>query len=93
MAPPGAALGQALEVLARLLHRRRDEFRGDLERDVDGGDPLLLDDSMSSASNRVFAAMIQIDAIAGVPGLRWKVSLAFAPYVSTVHATREPRRV
>lgn len=32
---------------------------------------------MSSASNRVLAAIIQMDAIAGVPGLRWNVSLVF----------------
>lgn len=34
---------------------------------------------MRAASKRVLATIIQIDAMAGVPGLRWKVSLAFAP--------------
>ncbi len=32
--------------------------------------PFLIDDSINSASKRVFAMMIQIDAIVGVPALR-----------------------
>ena len=36
--------------------------------------PCCLDDSISSAGKRVFARMIHTAAMAGVPGLRWKVS-------------------
>ena len=38
--------------------------------------PCSRDDSIIAAGNRVFARMIQTAAMAGVPGLRWKVSAA-----------------
>ena len=51
--------------------------------------PCCLDDSISSAGKRVFARMIHTAAMAGVPGLRWKVSdVSSAPTATAVSHAR-----
>ena len=52
--------------------------------------PCCLDDSISSAGKRVFARMIQMATMAGVPGLRWNVSEL--PWPMSANAISQPRR-
>ena len=51
--------------------------------------PYCRDDSINSAGKRVLARMIHTAAMAGVPGLRWKVSEAsLAPSLNAVSHPR-----
>ena len=51
--------------------------------------PCCLDDSINSAGKRVFARMIHTAAMAGVPGLRWKVSdVSLVPLASAFSHAR-----
>ena len=52
--------------------------------------PCSRDDSINSAGKRVFARITHTAAIAGVPGLRWNVSLVPSPASS--RAFRQARR-